>query len=176
MTTPVTFPPPSPMYRLTLLGPPSLRDRSGREITAISGSPERLLLLAWLACEEPVSFHKRDTLLDRFFPDGDRDVRRNALRQALHALRTYIDPAIFVARGSDELMLNSALLSCDLTEVRARLRANDTVDRDGIGTFVDGVDTATLPVPVRSWVHDRRTEVSAIQDGTAEYPVVVAEP
>jgi hypothetical protein len=173
MVAPITFPvaPQPHMYQLTLLGSPTLRDRQGREITVLTAQPERLLLLGWMACEEPVGFRKREELLERFFDSGDGDARRNALRQALHALRTHIDPAIFIARGSDELRVNSALVGCDLSALRTRLRAGETVDRESVAAFADGVDIADLPVQAAAWVTARREEVEAIRNGTAEFAV-----
>jgi tetratricopeptide (TPR) repeat protein len=159
------------MYQLTLLGSPALLDRQGRDIAVLTNQPERLLLLGWMACEEPVGFHRREELLERFFPTGDADARRNALRQALHALRTHIDPGIFIARGSDELCVNLALLRCDLSELRTRLRAGENVDRERVAEFAEGVELDSLPMPVAGWVASRREEVTAIRNGTAEFAV-----
>src|SRR3712207_783432 len=104
------------MIRFRVLGTADLRDAQGREIPSVLRRPKLLALLTYLGAARPRGFHRRDALLALFWPDLDQAHARNALRQAVHSLRAALGRDVLVARGEEELALDSDRLSCDVAE------------------------------------------------------------
>ena len=104
------------MIRFRMLGTLDLRDAEGREVREVLRRPKLLALLGYLAAARPRGFHRRDALLPLFWPELDQAHARNALRQAVHSLRSALGRDALVARGEEELGLDPERLSCDVVE------------------------------------------------------------
>jgi DNA-binding SARP family transcriptional activator/Tfp pilus assembly protein PilF len=78
--------------------------------------PKLTALFAYLAIARPRGFHRRDVLLSTFWPEFDAGRARAALRSALHELRGNLSPDLIVNRGSEEVGIDSARLSCDVRD------------------------------------------------------------
>src|SRR5438034_11330864 len=109
------------MSRLRLLGTVDLKDSQGREVQAVLRRPKLLALLGYLAAARPPGFHRRDTLVALLWPELDNAHARNALRQAVHALREALGREVVVARGEEELSLSDQALWCDARAFAAAL-------------------------------------------------------
>lgn len=94
------------MIRCRLFGPTELHTAEGVEIHQVLAQPKRLALLAYLTAAQPPGFHRRDTLLDLFWPDMDEPGARNALSKAVHHLRSALGTDALISRGEDALRLN----------------------------------------------------------------------
>ena len=113
------------MIRLQTLGAVDLRDADGRELSLVLRRPKLLALLAYLAIARPAGFHRRDRLVALLWPELDHGHARNALRQAIHALRDAMGRDVFLARGDEELAVNEQRLWCDVRAFEAALDAGD---------------------------------------------------
>src|SRR5947207_11070225 len=91
------------MIRLRLLGTVDLRDSQGRELGAVLRRPKLLALLGYLTVARPRGLQRRDTLVALLWPELDHAHARNALSQAVHALRQTLGHAALLARGEEEL-------------------------------------------------------------------------
>ena len=113
------------MIELRTLGALELRGTDGREFRPILQQPKRLALLAYLAVATPRRFHRRDSLLARFWPDLDTDHARGALRRSLHFLRRTLGDNVILGRGDEEIGLSPDSIWCDTTAFDASLQAGD---------------------------------------------------
>src|SRR5258708_36783087 len=111
------------MIRFRMLGTVDLRDSDGQEFRSVLRRPKLLALLVFLAAPGPAGFHRRDTLLALFWPELDHAHARNALRQAVHALREALGRDALLARGEEELGLNDAWVWHDVREFEAAREA-----------------------------------------------------
>ena len=124
-------------YTLTTLGGLSLRTRQGGVLTSVS--PRRLAILAVLAAHGSEGIG-RDRLVLLFWPDSTRSRARNALHQAVHAIRSTLGNDA-VHTGTLELRLNSDVVRSDVAELRERFAAGDFARVKELyrGPFLDGV-------------------------------------
>ena len=113
------------MIRFQMLGPVDLRDAEGREVPLVLRRPKLLALLVYLAVARPPGFHRRDRLVALLWPELDHMHARNALRQAMHALREALGHELFLARGDEDLAVNEKVLWCDVRELENALGAGD---------------------------------------------------
>jgi serine/threonine-protein kinase len=113
------------MIRFQMLGAVDLRDAEGREVRLVLRRPKLLALLVYLAIARPPGFHRRDRLVALLWPELDHMHARNALRQAMHALREALGHQLFLARGDEELAVNGELLACDVRELENALDAGE---------------------------------------------------
>ena len=88
------------MIRVRMLGPIDVASDDGSaSVPLLLDHPKRLALFVYLAIR-PKDMHQRDALTALFWPDADEKHARNALRQAVHVLRTVTGPdAIVTHRG-----------------------------------------------------------------------------
>lgn len=151
------------MYRLTTFGGLGLRptDNSPADQPLESElSPQGFALLVLLAAS-PGSGISRDSLLGYLWPDSDTERGRNALRQALHALRRHLGlPG--VVTGSFTLHLDSRLIGSDLRDFEVARAAGDHRLAVGFyaGPFLEGFYLGGAPEFER-WVDRRRAEYTA---------------
>lgn len=111
--------------RLATLGAIDLALPDGAEPHLILGRPKRLGLLAYLLLARPGAFHRRDQLVALFWPDLDQKHARASLRQALHWLRRALGRDAILARGEEEVAVDTSLVWCDCVEMQARVAADD---------------------------------------------------
>lgn len=113
------------MIRFRMLGTLDLRDAQGHEVHSVLRRPKLLALLGYLAAARPRGFHRRDALVALLWPDLDHQHARNALRQAVHALRSAVGADVMLARGEEELGVNEESLWCDVREFDPALKARE---------------------------------------------------
>jgi hypothetical protein len=97
----------------------------------------RLALLALLAVSgRPMS---RDKLVAFLWPERDTEHARNLLKTAVHELRKLLAENVILSIG-DQLSIDPALLSCDVTEFEGAVAAKDYVRAASLyrGPFLDG--------------------------------------
>ena len=147
------------MYRLTTFGGLSLADSNA------SGAPvliqrRRLALLAVLASQGQRGV-SRDRLLLLLWPETDEARGRNNLKQALHALRRDLGPALLVA-GSHDLFINPAIVTCDRGDFEAALADGDLARAANLwaGPFLDGFHPGGMSEEFERWLDDERARLS----------------
>jgi len=84
------------------------------------GQPKRLAILAYLTLPAPGTWHLRTTLLRIFYPDRPPAQGRNALRNALHALRATLGESVLLTRGDEAVSISPTELSTDVSERASR--------------------------------------------------------
>ena len=152
-------------FRLILLGGVSL-ERDGTALTGRPSQRRRLALLALLAASREQGL-SRDKLLAYLWPERDIERARHSLSQTLYAIRQDVGVDLVLA-GIDDLRLNSAIVTCDLWDVRAALSTaswNAALASYG-GPFLDGFFVDEAPEFER-WADDTRMELSRAVNAAA---------
>lgn len=108
-----------PTHHLKLFGSSELN--GGDDILS---QPKRLAVLTFLTVARPYGFHRRDSLVARFWPEFDKEHARAALRKSIHALRKCLGDDLIVVRGDDELRINRTHLSCDVVDFDEAIKTN----------------------------------------------------
>jgi DNA-binding SARP family transcriptional activator/TolB-like protein len=111
-----------PMLCLYLLGRLELGPQADAQQAAVLAQPKRLAILAYLAAAAG-TYQRRDTLLALFWPELDEFAARRALRNTLYQLRLALGDGVFVSRGDDEIMVDGAVLACDIAALRDAVSA-----------------------------------------------------
>src|ERR1041384_385154 len=101
------------MLRLTTLGATDLRDRHGHPLRDVLSQPKRVALLVYLAVEGARGPVSRERLLGFFWPESDSTRARNALSQALHALRQSLGADVIASQGATNVEIPAGRLWCD---------------------------------------------------------------
>jgi DNA-binding SARP family transcriptional activator len=161
------------MYRLTTFGGLGLRAtvNDGPDQPRSSDLPPKGFALLVLLAASPGSGISRDSLLGHLWPERESERGRNALRQALHALRRDLGVPDLVT-GSFTLHLNSRLIASDLQDFEAARAAGDHRRAIAVyaGPFLDGFYLGAAPEFER-WVERRRAEyadqVASMLEGLA---------
>jgi DNA-binding SARP family transcriptional activator/TolB-like protein len=154
------------VIELSLLGTPELR-RSGETSDAVLVQPRRLAVLAYLASARG-AFHRRDRLLLLFWGDQPESRARASLRQALYFIRRALGDDILIARGDEEIGLNTAIARVDVAELE-RAVANGHPERAlelYRGDFLADLNVDDAPEFER-WVSERRRELRRMVVGAA---------
>jgi len=128
------------MIRFRMLGTVDLRDSGGRELRSVLRRPKLLVALLW--------------------PDLDNAHARNALRQALHALRDALGPEVVVARGEEELELSEQSFWCDPRAFAAALDAGRAEEALELcrGGLLTGLHLSEVPEFER-WLDEEREHI-----------------
>jgi serine/threonine-protein kinase len=129
-----------------------------RDGTPVALQPKRLLLLAYLLLEGRARAVRRDELVALFWPEADMDRGRNALRQALFALRGALGAPVIVARGSAELTVDAAMVACDAWALLDAVDAGDhaAVERLYARELLATVGGAPDVPELERWLEDAR--------------------
>lgn len=96
------------------LGSLSLFDGEGEEYAAVLAQPKRCALLVFLATANGGGAHRRDTLLEMFWPERDEDRGRNALSQSLFFLRSNLPEGAIISRNDNEVGVDPHLICTDV--------------------------------------------------------------
>jgi DNA-binding SARP family transcriptional activator len=104
------------VVELSLLGACRLRRRVGGTARDIHLQPKRFALLAYLGLAAGRGLCRRDTLLALLWSNFEEQHARNALNQAVHALRRVVGGGSVITRGHDELGVSSHRVRCDAAE------------------------------------------------------------
>jgi len=145
------------MIRLRLLGTVDLRDSQGRELGAVLRRPKLLALLGYLTVARPRGLQRRDTLVALLWPELDHAHARNALSQAVHALRQTLGHAALLARGEEELRVSEEGLGCDVREFESALEAGRAEQALELyrGGLLNGLHVSGVPEFER-WLDEER--------------------
>ena len=145
------------MIRLRLLGTVDLRDSQGRELGAVLRRPKLLALLGYLTVARPRGLQRRDTLVALLWPELDHAHARNALSQAVHALRQTLGHAALLARGEEELGVSEEGLGCDVREFETALEAGRAEQALELyrGGLLNGLHVSGVPEFER-WLDEER--------------------
>lgn len=131
------------MPRLITFG--GLSVQNGAVLNGAANPRIRLAILAVIAAAGDRGV-RREKLTALFWPDSDDERARNALRQALFTLKRDIG-AGDITLGSAELRLNPEVLTSDVGDFEAAIRASRWEDAAILyqGTFLDGVVVREAP-------------------------------
>lgn len=166
------------MIRFTLLGSIGLQGADGTPVDALLRQPKRLALLAYLASPVPGTWHRRDILLARFWPELDTAHARSALRNGLYVLRQALGETAILTRGDEEVAVNPAQLSTDLGDLHAALRDGDALAafEHYTGTLLPGLFPADSE-GFQEWLEVERTRLAqeAARAGQAAAGTLEAE-
>lgn len=135
---------------IPVAGPPAQRHR----IALLS-----LIVAAW---PQPLS---RDRAMALLWPERDLTKARRLLNLAVHVLRTALGENAILSAG-DGLVLNPAVLTCDLHELRAAMDAGDAerIARCYTGALLDGFHLAES-AEFGFWLDERRNELAHAYSG-----------
>ncbi|HEV2750024.1 MAG TPA: BTAD domain-containing putative transcriptional regulator [Gemmatimonadales bacterium] len=157
------------MIRFRMLGTVDLEDSEGRDLRSVLRRPKLLALLGYLAAARPYGFHRRDTLLALLWPELDNAHARNALRQAVHALRAALGHAAILARGEEELGLSEECVSCDVRDFDATREVGQAEQalESYHGGLLTGLHVSDVPEFER-WLDEEREHLRGCACETAQ--------
>ncbi len=150
------------MLSLSCLGPLELTDSGERDCEAVLRQPKRLALLAYLACQHPGRYYRRDQLLAMFWPDLDQSHARASLRRAVHFLRQALGDDVLTGRGDDELAIPETAITSDVARFRQALADHhyETALDLYRGDFLSGVYVTSAPA-FEEWLEEERGHLRA---------------
>ncbi|HEY6159121.1 MAG TPA: BTAD domain-containing putative transcriptional regulator [Gemmatimonadales bacterium] len=148
------------MLQFRMLGSVELKDSQGRDLDAVLRRPKLLALLGYLTIARPRGFHRRDTLVALLWPELDQAHARNALSQAVHALRQALGREVLRTRGEEELGTIEEGLSCDVREFEAALEGGAAERALELyrGSLLNGFHISEVPEFER-WLDEERERV-----------------
>ena len=158
------------MIEIRTLGGIHVESRDRPDARSIVAQPKRFALLVYLAVAKPRGPHRRDVLLALFWPDADQERGRSALRQSLYLLRQSLGTDALKSRGDEDIELDPAVVSCDVTRFEAAVadgRFSDALDLYG-GDFVHGFHASDTASELDEWVEEERRRLRAMA-GTAAW-------
>lgn len=157
------------MLRLRTLGGMSLT-QDGELLTGAAQQRRRVALLAALAIAGDRGM-SRDRLLALLWPERDTASGRQALSQALYALRRATGTEeLVLGIGTEDLRLNPDAISADVTDFEAAL-ANGTLDEAAAlyaGPFLDGIYVGGDDGAFDRWVDDHRMRLGTLAERAFE--------
>ena len=164
------------MLRLSTFGGLSLTGDAG-PLTGAAQQRRRLALLSALAVAGDRGM-SRDRLLALLWPEQDTASGRQALSQALYALRraTGAD-ALVHGVGAEELRLNPDAISSDVAEFESAV-ARGTLEEAAAhytGAFLDGVHLSGEDGAFERWVDDNRMRLGMLAERVFETLATTAE-
>ncbi len=150
------------MLSLNCLGPLELTDSGGRNCEAVLRQPKRLALLAYLACQHPGRYYRRDQLMAMFWPDLDQSHARASLRRAVHFLRQALGEEVVTGRGDEELAIPETAITSDVARFRHALADHDYESAIDLyrGDFLAGVFVTSAPA-FEEWLEEERGHLRA---------------
>jgi DNA-binding SARP family transcriptional activator len=142
------------MISVQTLGGVEIHGDAGSDDALLRGEPMRLALFIFLAANGR-RFLSRSHVASLFWPASDEARGRNALRQALHRIRSVLGNDIVEARGRAEIRLNPELVECDAVLFEEAARGDEPMKALRLypGKFMIGFD-ASLPAPAETWFQD----------------------
>lgn len=148
------------MLRLLTLGALELLDGAGHAHPLLA-RPKRLGLLVFLSAGGASRMRRRDVLLSHFWPELDDARARGALRQAVYSLRHELGDGVIVSRSDDELGIDPALLTMDVTAFEDAVSAGDTRRAASLyrGQFLDGFFASGTGAGFDEWVAAERARL-----------------
>lgn len=149
------------MLRILTLGRLDIRRDDGHSLANILSQKKRVALLCYLAAREPRAFVQRHAVAAMFWPDSTEDRARNALRNALHYLRTTLHPDLILTHGDEEIALDPNIIWCDVAHFESLVKAGRLDEALTLynGEFLDGFLPGDLP-DFNDWVDRRRRTIT----------------
>ena len=146
-------------YRLTTFGGLLLQSRQAEVLRPVT--PRQLAIVATLAAHGQAGIG-RDRLILLFWPDSTRSRGRNALHQAIHAIRATLGADAILTRTL-ELRLNPDIVRSDVAEFRAQFAEGDVAAAARLysGPFLDGVYVKDA-VEFERWADEERRGLAGI--------------
>lgn len=147
-------------------------------------------LLAYLACDLHRS-HRREALIELFWPDSDPEDGRNCLSVALSSLRRRLEPpgvppGAVVLADRVRVQLNPAVVSTDAAEFEAALQAAESAEGEGprVALLLEAVALyrePLLPAWHEAWLFPEQERLAglfldAVRRLTAHYEAVADLP
>lgn len=150
------------MIHLRTLGRFELVAGEAPTIRVVAAQPKRLALLAYLALGSPTGAHRRDSLLALFWPELNTEEARRALRQALHAIRHFLDDGMLESRRDDQVAIASDRTWCDVVAFERALEAQQLEEALALyqGPFLDAVFISDVSAEFEQWVDNTRSRLS----------------
>jgi len=105
------------LIEFRVLGSVELRGADGEEILSVLRQPKRIALLTYLGVARPRAFHRKDELVDLFWPESNQQQARAALRRSLYFLRHALGRDAILSRGREEVGLNWEWVRCDARDL-----------------------------------------------------------
>jgi len=132
---------------LLMLGSLDLSGAPQDAADRVIAQPKLFALLAYLVLAAPRGLHRRDKLLSLFWRELDEDASRNALSKSVHLLRKQLGDGLIASRGTQELGVDPAGLSCDVFEFERLVAEGKWEDADGLyrGHLMDGFNLPSAP-------------------------------
>jgi Tol biopolymer transport system component/DNA-binding SARP family transcriptional activator len=157
--------PSKPLF-LRNLGGLSLESR-GRPIGPAGSQPARLALLSVIARSGSKGV-TRDRLHAWFWPESDLDRARNALNQALYALRRDVAEQELIL-GTNTLRVNPEVVDSDVDRFEQALDSGqlESAIRIYLGPFLDGVH-CDASAELEQWIDEQRNELAVRYAGALE--------
>lgn len=145
--------------RLQILGTVELRSDEDRRVQTLLRQPKRMAQLCYLAAAHPDRLHRRDVLLEMFWPELDTLRARGALRQSLHYLRRTVGESVLTCEG-DEVGVESDRVWCDARAFQALLAEGAREQALGLyqGDLLPGFHVAEAPGFER-WIEEERARL-----------------
>jgi DNA-binding SARP family transcriptional activator len=150
------------MLSLSCLGAVELIDSGESDCEAVLRQPKRLAVLAYLACQHPGRYYRRDQLMAMFWPDLDQSHARASLRRAVHFLRRALGDDVPTGRGDDELAIPESAITCDVIRFHKALSDghHETALDIYRGDFLVGVFVTSAPA-FEEWMEEQRGHLRA---------------
>src|SRR5207245_11282834 len=129
----------------------------GRGLDAPLRRPKPLAPLGLPTIARPWALRRRDTLVALLWPELDHAHARNALNQAVHALRQALGREVLRARGEEELGTREEGISCDVREFETALEAGHAEQALELyrGSLFNGFHVSEVPEFER-WLDEER--------------------
>jgi TolB-like protein/DNA-binding SARP family transcriptional activator/Tfp pilus assembly protein PilF len=161
------------MYDLRTFGGLALQ-RNGSSLDTINAQRKALALLAVLAAAGDRGIG-REKVMALFWPESDSARARNALKQMLHTIRTFLGAQDAIL-GTAELRLNPHHVDSDVQRFRDALEAGHPEEavRHYEGAFLDGVFLEGSAEFDR-WLEQQRSDLERSYRGALERLAVDAE-
>ena len=90
--------------------------------------PRRVALLVYLVLARPRGLHARDRLVDLLWPEADQSQGRQALRNALHGIRTTLGDGIIITAGDGLVGIADIPMDCDVLDLEGEFAAGNFAD------------------------------------------------
>jgi DNA-binding SARP family transcriptional activator len=149
------------------LGAADITDARELPVAELLAHPRRLALLFTLAASAR-GVESRDWLSALFWPEGDADAARTALRQALWVLRRDLGTDVVSAYGKHFLGLDRDCVDSDLDVFHAALREERYDDALAVyrGDLLEGFYLREAP-SFELWVEEERARLRRLAQGAA---------
>ena len=147
------------MIEIRLLGQLSAQ-LDGRALDALLQQRKRFAFFVYLVLGADQGFHEREALLAMFWPELDESHARQALRKALHHLRSQLGNEAIISRGRHRIAINADIVSCDARMLRMHARFGrhtDVLDKYG-GDLLPGFHVIGAP-EFDAWLEHERTQL-----------------